>query len=626
MPISSEVLARARSLHQAGHSRQAELLYHQILQTDGANADIWHLHGLACQDQGKLADAAASFQQATRLNGQAADSYFCLASVLMDQGKRDEALANYRHTLHCKPNHVEALIALGVILAEQGQVDEAVKHFRQAIHYRPDHPKAHHNLGIALAQQGKPEEAVVSLREALRLKPDYAEAFGNLANILKIMGKDEESAENYRKALDLKPDYADAYLNLGLALSQGREVEEAVVLLQQAVRLRPKSHLAHNDLGLALAELGRFAEAEESYQQALRLDPLYGEAHNNLGNLYKAQGRMGEAVASYGMALRMKPDAPSTHWNRSLAWLLMGDFARGWPEYEWRWKRPQTPPRLFRQPLWDGSSFEGRTLFIYLEQGLGDIFQFVRFIEPAKARGGRVILECPQVMQPLFATCRGIDELLLEGGQSIDFDLQAPLMTLPLLLGTTLETIPAVVPYLTADRERVRAWAQELAGIDKLKVGIVWQGNPKHVGDRHRSIPLKTFGTLARVDGVQLVSLQKGTGTEQLAAIAKSFPVIDLRSESWQDFMETAAIIANLDLVITVDTAVAHLAGALGKPVWVAVPYSPDWRWLLDREDSPWYPSMRLFRQPTHGDWRTVFDRMAQELQRLVTKNRRKDP
>ncbi|HJT77032.1 MAG TPA: tetratricopeptide repeat-containing glycosyltransferase family protein, partial [Gemmataceae bacterium] len=476
--------------------------------------------------------------------------------------------------------------------------------------------KAHYNLGVALAQQGKHDEAAAALRLALAAQPDYPAARYSLGNLLRERGRKEEAAASYREALRGRPDYGEAYNNLGLTLTELGRHAEAAVLLDQAVRLRPRDAGAHNNRGLALAGLGRFAEAEASYREALRLDPRDADAHTNLGSCHKERGRLEEALACYQVALWLRPGLPQAHWNRALAWLQQGDYERGWPEYEWRWRRPQTPPRRLPKPRWDGSPLAGRTILLWMEQGLGDMIQVIRYAALLKQRGGRVVVECPARMVPLFSTCPGIDRLVAEGEPLPDFDVHAPLLSLPGLLGTTLETVPAQVPYLSADPALVERWGQELAGIEGLRVGIAWQGNPKHQWDRHRSIPLACFAPLAAVPGVRLISLQKGPGAEQ----AHRFPVADLLGNldgGPGAFADTAAVIKHLDLVVSADTAVAHLAGALGVAAWVALSRVADWRWVAGREDSPWYPSLRLFRQDRLGNWRAVFERMAQELRQF---------
>jgi Flp pilus assembly protein TadD len=509
--------------------------------------------------------------------------------------------------------------ALGLTLAELGRLEEALPCLDEAARLRPDSPTALHNLGVALAQAGRPQEAVGTLEGALRQKPDYPEACYNLGNVLRELGRRDEAVERFRQAVSQRPGYAEALNNLGLALTEAGRPGEAAVLLRQAARLRPGMKEAHNNLGLALADLGRFEEAEGCYERALALDSGYAEAHVNLGSSYKERGRTEEAVACYDQALCLEPRSASARYNRALALLQQGDYARGWPEYEWRWRRPQTPPRPFRQPRWDGSPLEGRTILLWCEQGLGDTIQFVRYAALVNARGGTVVLECPARMVPLLSTCAGVDRLVAEGEALPSFDVQAPLLSLPGLLGTTLVTVPAEVPYLHAEPQRVERWRKRLEEVQGYRVGVVWQGNPKFQWDRWRSVPLEELATLAEVEGVQLVSLQKGESVEQMRGLRRRVPVMELGEELDIEgaFLDTAAVMKCLDLVVSTDTAAAHLAGALGVPVWVPLARLADWRWGRERADTPWYPAMRLFRQGRLGDWRPLFRRMAKRLREL---------
>jgi tetratricopeptide (TPR) repeat protein len=515
----------------------------------------------------------------------------------------------------------DAQVAHGTRLAQQGRRAEALACFRQALRLRPDHARAHHNLGVALAEEKKYAEAAASLREALRCQPHYAEAHYNLGNTLGELGRAEEAVASYREAIRCRPDYVDALNNLGLALTRLGRAGEAAVFLRQVVRLKPDFAEGYNNLGLTLAERGDFAAAETCYEQALRLNPRYAEAHTNLGSAFKEQGRLEEALACYELALDLDPDAVTPHWNRALAWLQLGNFEQGWPEYEWRWRRQGTTPRAFAQPRWDGAPLHGRTILLHGEQGLGDVLQFIRYAPLVQERGGTVFVAAPPGLVALLSRCPGVARVIPENEALPPFETHLPLMSLPAVFGTTLATVPAAVPYLVAEPGRRERWRERLPGVRGFKVGVAWQGNPRHRWDRHRSFPLAQLEPLARVECVTLVSLQKGPGSEQLALLGDRFPVLDLGPELDADgaaFADTAAVLGCLDLVVCCDTAVAHLAGALGVPVWVALAAIVDWRWLLGREDSPWYPTMRLFRQERLGEWGPVFERIAVELLRLV--------
>jgi Flp pilus assembly protein TadD len=505
-------------------------------------------------------------------------------------------------------------------LARQGQKEQAIGLFRHALRLRPDHVPAHFGLGLTLTDLGRLDEAERSYREVLRLRPDHCDALNNLGGILHQLKRHDDTVITFRRALKLKPEDAGIYSNLGLALYHNRQPAEAMAVLKQAVRLNRDFADAHNNLGLALSELGDVHAAAEHFEQALRLEPRHIKAHCNLGNTYKDQGRLDEALACYDLAHFLDPSAVSPRWNRALVLLQMGDYARGWAEYESRRLKPDSGVRTFPKMPWDGGLLEGRTLLLHTEQGLGDMIQFVRFAAQARARGGRVVLSCPGKLVPLLSRCAGLDQVVDQGGPLPPFDVQAPLLSVPLLLGITLETLPAEVPYLSAEPERVERWRQRLSGASGFRVGVVWQGNPQNPQDRHRSFPLVLLEPLARVEGVRLISLQCGAGTEQLSR-PRSWHVLDLSAELAEDvgvFQETAAVIQSLDLVVSADTAVAHLAGALGAPAWVALPKVCDWRWLLGRSDSPWYPTLRLFRQREAGEWGPVIEAMAGELRELV--------
>jgi Flp pilus assembly protein TadD len=450
------------------------------------------------------------------------------------------------------------------------------------------------------------------LRRALALKPDHAEAQNALGIALKNLGRLDEAIACFQQLLQRKPDYAVAHNNLGNALRKQEKLEAAAACYRRAIELQPDYAPAHNNLGLTWKDLGDPDRAVACCRRALELMPGYVEAYNNLGNALTYQGKLEEAVACYEHALQRKPDDADAHFNRSLVWLRRGDFDRGWPEYEWRWRMKEYRPPPFRQPLWDGRPAQGQTILLDAEQGFGDTLQFIRYASLVKERGATVLVQCPRPLLRLLASCLGVDEAIGQGEDLPAFDLHAPLLSLPGIFRTSLERIPAEVPYLFADPGLVERWRAELGPIAGRKIGIFWQGTTT---DPARIIPLGCYESLAGLPGVRLVSLQKGSGVEQLPGLAGRFPVVEVGSRL-DDFMDTAAVLRNLDLVIACDTAVAHLAGALGIGVWVALPFAADWRWLLDRSDSPWYPTMRLFRQKRRGDWAGVFQEIRAALAR----------
>ncbi len=429
-------------------------------------------------------------------------------------------------------------------------------------------------------------------------------------------GRLAEAEALYRKLLDRQPNHPDALHLLGVAaLGAGRHAE-AVDWISRAIRVQGNSAAVHNNLGEAYRAMGNHELAIAAYQQALRLRPDFAAAHNNLGTIFQSEQRTKEAIACFDRAIAARPEYANAHYNRARAWLSEGNFLDGWREYEWRWRREEFRRLPLPQPEWDGSPLAGRRLLIRAEQGLGDTLQFIRYLPLLQSQGHSAMAEVQPELVPLLAQS-GIGPLVARGAPLPQFDVHASLLSLPRLLGTTLETIPAGDAYLSVDEELVRTWRANLERIAGLRVGICWQGSPQYVHDNVRSIALARFAPLARVPGVRLVCLQKGFGLEQLASLADPFEIVDLRPDyDHQDgaFLNAAATICNLDLVITSDTAMAHLAGALGARVWVLLSTSADWRWLQQREDCPWYPTMRLFRQTERGDWPGLFERVAEAL------------
>ena len=507
-----------------------------------------------------------------------------LLGVIFHQTKRsDSAVELLRRAIAVKPSVAAFHTNLGIVLRVQGKPNEAVTCFETALQIDPNASTVHNSLGIALRAMGRLSEAVTRFENALQIDPGYAEPYNNLGNALKELGRNDEAAANYEKALQLQPDLADAHSNLGGVFRDQGKLDEAVVSCQRAIQLKPNFSEAHHNLGTSLKDLGRFKESDSCYERALQIDPEYVDAHHS----------------------------------RSMLRLLLGDFVNGWAEYEWRGKTSKGGWANHTGPRWGGSPQPDKTLLIHCEQGLGDTLQFIRYAALVKDRVGRVVVLCQKPLQPLLSQVGGIDLLVTETADVPQVDIQIPLLSLPGVLGTRAESIPAEVPYIFANSDLVRRWKDELDKIAGFKIGVSWQGNPGYGQDRVRSIPLVHFGQLAELPNVRLISLQKGYGVEQLDCVRQRFNVAELSAdfdESAGPFMDSAAVIRNLDLFVTSDTALAHLAGALGVRVWLALPVVPDWRWLLDRDDSPWYPTMRLFRQRRLGDWPDVFHRMRAEL------------
>jgi tetratricopeptide (TPR) repeat protein len=469
-------------------------------------------------------------------------------------------------------------------------------------------------IGEQFIQAGDLPRADHVIRKILEFDPSVAAAWYLLGVVNQLRGKLVDSVANYEQVLRLEPNHHQALNNLAVALQAQGRVNEAEACLRRALHVKPDHAEAHSNLGNLLQDQEKLDEAVACFRRALHFRPDYFDAHNNLGNALRAQARLAEAVACYDQALLLQPDHPQVHLSRALCRLQMGDFEQGWAEYEWRLKCKDFAIPAFRQPVWDGAPLDGRAILLYADHGLGDTLQFIRYAPLVRERGGRVILHCQQSLAKLAASCPGIEQVIVEGALLPEFEVFVPLMSLPRILGTTLDSVPAEVPYLKADESLAGQWSGELDPARGFKIGIAWQGNPRYRRDRERSFRLAQLEPVARLADVRLFSLQKGFGTEQLGEVGGRFAVTDLGGRP-ADFMEIAAVMRHLDLVIAPDTSLAHLAGALGVPVWVALSCASDWRWLADRLDSPWYPTMRLFRQTTSGDWDEVFERIASALE-----------
>ncbi|ODS30073.1 MAG: peptidase [Candidatus Scalindua rubra] len=643
---NKKLLQEALKLHQTGNLDAAANLYNKILEEQPDNIDAISLLGalnlqtgnldVACvflkkalalkpdnamahnnlgsalQASGRLDEAIASYKQAITLKPDYDEAYYNLGSTLQKLGRFEEAIASYKQAITLKPNDADAHSNLGNALRKNGKPDEALVSYRHATLLKPGDAELHSNLGAALQELGRFDEAILSYKQAIALKPEFAMAHSNLGTALKKQGKFEEAMKSYNRAIELKPDYAEAHNNLGFALQELGRFDEAIAIYKRAIAFKPDYAEAYYNLGNTLKEQNKLDEAVASYMQAISLKPDYAEAHNNLGIAFQEQGKLNEAVTGYSRAIELKPDYADAHFNKSLTSLLKGNFKKGWQEYEWRLRTKDYALKPFRQPMWDGSPLNGKSILVHAEQGIGDIIQFVRYLPMIQAQGGHVIFECRQVLLRLLKNCAGIDKIIERTPTSesaVQFDVHVPFLSLPGIFGATPDNIPADIPYIIVDSKLASQWHMRFVHDNGFKIGIVWAGNPHNKRDHNRSCSLADFATLAEIPELSFYSLQKGPTSEG----KEGMKITNLENEL-NDFTDTAAAIANLDLVISVDTAVAHLAGAIGKPVWTLLPLAPDWRWLLKRNDSPWYPSMRLFRQTQLKDWNGVFEQVKEAL------------
>jgi len=594
--------------------------------TSGQNATRLIEEGHAFEAQGRLDEAMQCYLEAITLAPNPARGHLNRGNMLLLQGDLTNALDAFKTAIKHKPDYAGAYYNLGNALLGNKQLDEAVASYRHALEIQPDYAEVHCSLGVALKELGEIDGAIASFQRALQFDPNLAEAHINLGNALKELGQLDMAVESYRKAIEIKPNLVEAHTNMGIALQELGLVDGALASYRQALEIRPDYAEIHNSLGLALEDLGKFKSAETSFRRALEIKPNYAEAHNNLGLVLQDLGQPESAETCFRRALEIKPDLAEANYNLSVMFLKLGRYAEGWPKYEARYHPNFKGRNVFLPdvtfPQWRGEPLTGKSLVIFPEQGFGDEIQFARYIPLLKAQGAsRITLVCKPPLRALFETLPGADRVITqaEAASLPVHDYWTFPMSLPLHFATTIETIPTGLPYLGVPPERLKQWHNRIPA-KGLKVGLVWKGNALHSNDVNRSLPgISILAPLLSVPGVIFISLQKGQGEEEATAPPTEQPIMHMGSDI-QDFADTAAIVAQLDLVICVDTAIAHMAGALKKPCWVLLPASgTDWRWLHKRFDSPWYPDvMRLFRQKKTSDWSATISDVAKNLKSWV--------
>jgi tetratricopeptide (TPR) repeat protein len=564
--------------HNAGRLEEAKHIYFQIIQADPNQPVAMHLIGVVAYQMGENDIAIEFISKAIEIKPDYPEAHFNLGKSLKDAGRLEESVASYAKAIALKPDDADSHYNLGNVLKELERFDDAAASYVKAIEHNPTMAKAHNNMGLAFRALKKLDEAAECYHQAITLKPDYAEAYSNLGLVQQDQHQIDESMESYRKAISINPEYPEVHGNLGLAYQELGQLDEAISCYYKALSIKPDHAEALNNLGLVYQELGEFERAGEFYDKALRIAPEKAEVHNNIGMFQ----------------------------------LLKGEFASGWEHYAWRWRMEDvsTRPRTYKEPSWDGGPLDDKKIFVYPEQGMGDVIQFARYLPLLDTDAKNVTLEVPLPLLRLFESSGFAENLVPTNQPPPAFDCQIPILNLPQLLNTTLETIPCGEPYLKTDPALVEKWAGRIT-TGGLRVGIVWAGNPDHKNDHNRSIDASLIMPLSEIPGVSLYSLQMGRDDDATKILRDK--VTDLAA-SFKDFADTAAAMSNLDLIISVDTSVIHLAGALGRPVWTLLPFIPDWRWLLDRDDSPWYPTMRLFRQQDRGDWQGVIKRVCEAL------------
>jgi len=593
--------------------------YDRALSLRPSNADVHYNRGNALLELARPGEALESYERAILARADYPEALCNRGAAFAALGRQDEALVSYDRALAVAPDFSEALSNRGNALKALGRLDDALASYDRALTVRPDDAQALFNRAVTLHESKRFELALESYDRALAVRPDHVEALSNRGDAFRQLGRLDEALASYDQALAIRPDHAEALSNRGNVLKALRRFDDALANYDAAVRLRPDDPVPLSNRAVTLLALDRLDEALASCDRALALRADSVEALNNRASVLQELRRFDEALATYDRAAAIAPDFVEAQINRAMLLLVTGDFALGWPAYEWRRKLPSWVERGFAQGEWRGEDIAGKRLLLHAEQGFGDTIQFARYAALAAARGADVVLEVQPQLAPLLDGLIGAQVVAAGCAQLPPFDLHCPLLSLPRMFATAAATIPGGVPYIAARTDRIAAWAPRLPQ-EGLRVGLAWSGHKDNVRDRERSIPFARLAPLMRVAGTRFVSLQKDIRAADAADVRRCEDIIDLCAEL-RDFADTAAVIAQLDLVVTVDTAVAHLAGAMAKPVWLLLPRVPDFRWLLDRATSPWYPTARLFRKGQRDTWDAVISGMATELAAHVASN-----
>ena len=614
------LLRTAVGLHQAGRLSEAEDLYRRILAAEPRHFDSLQLLGVILHQRGEHEAAVRQIDAAIAINPNIAQAHNNRGVSLQALGRHDEARASFERALALAPGYLDALRNRADTLLHLNRFEEAVGGYDQAIALKGDVAEFFIKRGHALLALGRFEPAIDSYARGIAREPGNRDAHLNRGIALAKLGRREEAIASYDAAIAVNPNDAEAFNNRGAALRSLRRFSEALASCDRAIALDPAFSAAFNNRGMALRDMNRLEEAVASYDAAIGLAPRFGEAHGNRANALVLLRRFEAAIAGYEAALAASPDDATIRCNVGMLNLLLGRFAEGWEDYEARLDMGPIgyDRRELARPPWTGEAdLAGKRLLLFAEQGLGDTIMAVRYVRHVAARGADVILEVPATLRSLMQSVGHVSEIVVQGEPRPDFDLYCPLLSLPRAFKTRLDTIPADVPYLWAPQSHVAAWRERLAPLRGLRVGLVWAGNPQHQNDLRRSVGLPALLALLAETDASLVSLQKDLRPGD-ADVLRSHPRLIQLGSDLASYDDTAAVISLLDLVISVDTSVAHVTGALGKPVWILLPPNPDWRWLLDREDSPWYPTARLFRQSVLGDWSDVIARVVAELRGLA--------
>ena len=574
--------------------------------------------GVALQELKRYKEALINYDRAITLKPDYIDAYYNRGNTFKELKRFNEALTDYDTIISLDPTDVEAIRNHGNTLQELNRHEEAVNSYNQAIDLMPNHPITYYNRGNALQELNRYQEAIASYDQALALNPNYAEAYSSRGNALYELKYYDDALTSHKLALTINPLYSEAHSSYGNALHQLKRFDQALISHDRAIALNANNARAYSNRGNTLQRLGRLDEALANHDRAITLKPEYTYAHINRGMVLYDFKRLDEALASYDSAIALNPNLADAYWNKALLKILIGDYAEGWKLFEWRWEHyDQKQIRDFTQPLWLGKdSIDEKTILIDSEQGFGDVIQFCRYMPMVEALGAKVILMVPKVLTALVSTLEGNFTVVETGDPLPNFDFQCPMMSLPLAFKTTTESIPANIPYLYSNVDKQTFWRNKLGSKTNLRIGLAWFGSTEQKNDHNRSLLLKQLESILQLP-FEFHSLQKEIRSEDMETLSL-FKQLNLHQDELLDFSDTAALINEMDLVISVCTSVAHLTGALGKNVWILLPFAGDYRWLLYRTDSPWYPTAILFRQPRINDWEHVITAVKNNLLEML--------
>lgn len=614
-PNDTQALLNLANAHSSlGRKEEAVGSLRTALKINPAFAEGYANLGIIQKEMGNISDAISSYRKAIKVKPGFLAAHFNFANLLKAERRFEEAIEQYGEALKLNPVFVEGHINLGSVYEAVERFDKARACYHSALAINPNSAGARCNLAALDLMDGDNASAYENAKKAVQINPDFGEAYRVLGMAQRGMKQYDAAELSLYNSIEMDPDNYINYNTLALILKDKNEITKSLDYFKKALEIKPDFADAHGNIANLFKDLDQLSEATAHYQTALKLNPKSADAHSNYGSLLKDQGELDSAVVSYQTAVALKPDFADALYNLGLIQLLRGDFIPGWKNYRWRWKLQDMSQkvRAYATPVWDGRPFLEKTLFVYPEQGLGDFVQFVRYLPLLKALGGKIILEIPKPLAGLYGALSDTGCFITTGQTPGLFDFHTPLLDLPMLLATDQRSIPPVADLAPTPPKTEAKWKTRLSPYTGLRIGIVWAGNPDHKNDKKRSISAEHFVPLTELDNVTVFSLQVGAGTKSKSKLIG--PWIDLDADL-TSFEETAAAMRQLDLVISVDSSPAHLAGTLGISVWTLLPFLPDWRWMMDRKDSPWYPTMRLFRQPRPGDWTSVMKDVCTALQ-----------